>query len=129
MINTTAAASGSPEAIEHDREKHELTTAVLYALAAAYAVSLFANISLRLSIPIAVVLMFSVRIWSSSGTAQSFGRSARKRLEVVAMRVVVARGIPQDHLGERLPTQPRPAFIGEQLLVRKRLERLQQPGE
>ena len=30
--------------------------------------------------------------------------SARKLFEVLAMRVVVARGIPQDRLGERLPT-------------------------
>src|SRR5256714_1362915 len=63
------------------------------------------------------------------GKDTAVGRSARKRIEVVAMRVVVARGIPQDHLGERLPTQPRPAIVGEQLLFRERLERRQQPSE
>src|SRR3989454_6455575 len=38
----------------------KLTTTILWTLAAAYGVSLFANISLGLSIPIAVVLMLSV---------------------------------------------------------------------
>ena len=41
------------------------------------------------------------------------GRSARKALEVLAMRIVVAPGIPQDRLDERLPAQPRPAIVGE----------------
>src|SRR5437879_13730530 len=38
----------------------KLTTTILWTLAAAYGVSLFANISLGLSIPIAVVLLLSV---------------------------------------------------------------------
>src|SRR5438132_1611954 len=38
----------------------KLTTTMLWTLAAAYGVSLFANISLGLSIPIAVVLLLSV---------------------------------------------------------------------
>ena len=55
--------------------------------------------------------------------------SARKPFEMLAMRVVVARGIPQDRLDERLSAQPRPAVGGEKLLVRDRRERRQQPRE
>src|SRR5450759_4031184 len=60
---------------------------------------------------------------------ERFYSSARKPFEVLAMRVVVARGIPLDCLDERLPAQLRPAIGGEELLVRYRLERRQQPRE
>src|ERR1700682_943450 len=38
--------------------------------------------------------------------ASDFYSSARKPFELLAMRVVVARGIPQDRLDERLHSQP-----------------------
>jgi len=43
----------------------------------------------------------------------AFYGSVRKPFEVLAMRVVVARGIPQDRLDERLPAKPRPAIVGD----------------